>query len=319
MLAPSVPGAAGSLGPRIKVLDFGIAKLSGELGGRVRTETGVAMGTPAYVAPEQCVNAPCVDGKADVYALGIMLYELVAGRLPFAAEHGFEQLQAHVHAEPVPLAVAQPSVAPELAELVDTMLAKEPARRPSMAEVSQRLDRMPAAGRSRLRAMRARLPWLLATSGAAVILGGVWLAAGSVRDKTRGAVTVPPYREAAPQGPRTVRWVVSSQPSGADVLSADGQLLGSTPWERERPAGPGETVLTLRHRGHESRVLLLSHDTSLTTTLSLVPLPPASGSTAIPDPRPPIRNKANPVPEKPARSRPTSGKADRVKVELMFD
>jgi serine/threonine-protein kinase len=60
---------------RVKVLDFGIAKLSTQSDGKARTETGAMIGTPAYMAPEQCLGAPTVDGKADVYALGVMLYE----------------------------------------------------------------------------------------------------------------------------------------------------------------------------------------------------------------------------------------------------
>ena len=60
---------------RVKVLDFGIAKLSSQADGKARTETGAMIGTPAYMAPEQCLGAPTVDGKADVYALGVMLYE----------------------------------------------------------------------------------------------------------------------------------------------------------------------------------------------------------------------------------------------------
>jgi serine/threonine-protein kinase len=72
-------------GERVKVLDFGIAKLAGDTSGGLRTRTGSVIGTPIYMAPEQCRGAGNVDHLADIYALGIMLFEMLCGRPPFAA------------------------------------------------------------------------------------------------------------------------------------------------------------------------------------------------------------------------------------------
>src|ERR1700712_3443235 len=75
-------------GERTKLLDFGIAKLRQEYqggGDQVMTRAGVMMGTPLYMAPEQCRNASDVDDKADVYSLGVMLYRMLAGKPPFSA------------------------------------------------------------------------------------------------------------------------------------------------------------------------------------------------------------------------------------------
>ena len=71
---------------RVKVLDFGIAKMAAGASGQLKTATGTTIGTPEYMAPEQCTGSTALDGKADVYALGVMLYEMLAGALPFRAE-----------------------------------------------------------------------------------------------------------------------------------------------------------------------------------------------------------------------------------------
>jgi len=87
---PEVPG-----GERIKLLDFGIAKLAVESSGTVNvTKTGAVMGTPTYMAPEQC-RGVAVDHRADLYALGCVIYELCCGRPPFVGEGTGDVLAAH--------------------------------------------------------------------------------------------------------------------------------------------------------------------------------------------------------------------------------
>ena len=89
---------------RVKVLDFGIAKLTGESVGEgaPRTRTGMMLGTPEYMAPEQVTGSP-IDARTDVYALGIVLYEALAGHRPFGADNQFEILRAHLETPPPPL------------------------------------------------------------------------------------------------------------------------------------------------------------------------------------------------------------------------
>ena len=82
--------------------------------------------------------------------------------------------------------------------------------------------------------------------------------------------------------PVQVSWKIDSDPQGAEVVRADGQLLGTTPWELDRPPGTGETVLTLRHPGFKDKTLLLSHSTDVKTEVYLdpvaaTPAPPAPG------------------------------------------
>ncbi len=130
---PDVPG-----GERVKVLDFGIAKLGGGTGG-VKTREGVIIGTPRYMAPEQCRAQP-VDHRADLYALGCVLFEMLSGRPPFVADDAVAVLTAHVLDAPPTLAAVGVTVSASCEGLVRDLLAKSPDDRPaSMEAVLERL------------------------------------------------------------------------------------------------------------------------------------------------------------------------------------
>ena len=134
----------------IKILDFGIAKLvSGNNEGNThKTRTGSMLGTPAYMSPEQARDASAIDDRADVYALGCILFEMVAGRPPFVRPGAGEVMIAHVIEPPPPLSSLVPEVDPTLEALVAQMLEKDPAARPqTMTEVQSRLDNL-VAGRA---------------------------------------------------------------------------------------------------------------------------------------------------------------------------
>lgn len=129
-------------GERAKVLDFGIAKLDSMSGGFVRTRTNTVMGTPAYMAPEQCRGIKAIGDRVDVYALGVMLFEMLAGRTPFVAEAPGDLIGMHMFAPPPLLSTYLPHCDPSLARLVATMLQKDPTTRPSMSDVAQTLKAM---------------------------------------------------------------------------------------------------------------------------------------------------------------------------------
>ena len=86
----------------VKLLDFGIAKLTSDQPGSSRTRTGIVMGTPAYMSPEQCEGRGNIDHRTDIYALGIVLYEMLVGRVPFIGEGYGEILVQHLTQPPVP-------------------------------------------------------------------------------------------------------------------------------------------------------------------------------------------------------------------------
>jgi serine/threonine protein kinase len=118
---------------RVKVLDLGLARDLHPSGVAERfTSPGQTLGTPDYMAPEQCVDPHAVDGRADVYGLGCTLYELLAGRPPFAGPgygSAFQKMRAHVEA-PVPrIRERRPDVPERLAAALECMLAKDPTGR----------------------------------------------------------------------------------------------------------------------------------------------------------------------------------------------
>ncbi|HEY6179443.1 MAG TPA: serine/threonine-protein kinase [Kofleriaceae bacterium] len=125
---PEVPG-----GERIKLLDFGVAKLALESStSPTVTRTGAVIGTPTYMAPEQC-RGVAVDHRADLYALGCVIYELCCGRPPFRGEGFGDVLAAHIHM-PVPAMSIAAEIPENVEALVRRLLAKAPGDRLQTAE-----------------------------------------------------------------------------------------------------------------------------------------------------------------------------------------
>ncbi|WP_328791793.1 serine/threonine-protein kinase [Streptomyces sp. NBC_00273] len=134
----------------VTICDFGIARLAEETGTGL-TATGAAIGTPTYMSPEQARGDRRIDGRSDLYSLGCMLYELLAGRPPFTGS-GLSVLSQHLTGEPAPIRDLRPAVPEELERLVLELLAKEPAARPADAEqVIDRLRKAATGARSRSR------------------------------------------------------------------------------------------------------------------------------------------------------------------------
>ena len=111
------------------VTDFGIAKVAENRG---LTMTGIAVGTPSYMSPEQCA-AKDITGKSDQYSLGIVAYEMIAGKQPFEADSAMAIMFAHFHEQPKPIHEVRPDCPPDLSAAVMRMLEKAPDNRwPSM-------------------------------------------------------------------------------------------------------------------------------------------------------------------------------------------
>jgi tetratricopeptide (TPR) repeat protein/TolB-like protein len=158
------------------VADFGIAKAitaSVEHGGF--TSTGVALGTPQYMAPEQGAADPTTDARADLYALGVVAYEMLAGQPPFQGRSAAHLLAAHATERPVPLRERRPAVPVALADMVMRLLEKRPADRPQQAD-----ELLPILEMSQARTPEPVTTIRVAHSTTSISHRRRWLAAGVV-------------------------------------------------------------------------------------------------------------------------------------------
>lgn len=192
------------------VTDFGIAKaLSAsrtQAPGGTLTQVGTSIGTPAYMAPEQASGDPATDHRADLYALGCVAYEMLAGGGPFAGRPTHQLFAAHLTEVPALLNTTRPDVPYPLAQLVARLLEKDPARRPQSArEVLQSLEAVntSAVVPSALGASRRRTWVLAALAAGLLVITGVGYAAwrgthaGANADAAISGVAVLPFENAS--------------------------------------------------------------------------------------------------------------------------
>lgn len=126
--------AFGQDGMNAKVFDFGLSLLSAEFSISRLTAPGVTFGTPQYMPPEQARNAGAADERADIYALGVIAYEMLAAKFPFEGETPLEVWRNATHGKPVDLTVHRPDVPAELAQLIMKAISRDPADRPQTAK-----------------------------------------------------------------------------------------------------------------------------------------------------------------------------------------
>jgi serine/threonine-protein kinase len=112
-----------------KVLDFGLVKLTSDAGAATLTGEMTVSGTPMYMAPEQAVGDRLLDARADIYALGAMLYFALTGQAPFTGENAFEVMMAHARDPVVPPSQVRPGIPEDLEQVILRCLAKKPGER----------------------------------------------------------------------------------------------------------------------------------------------------------------------------------------------
>jgi serine/threonine-protein kinase len=188
--------------PHAKLVDFGMAYRSELRDGESRTQLGAILGTALYMSPEQTLGMT-VDGRADVYSLGVVMYELATGALPFEGIGPIEVMRAHLNQPPRPPRALKPSISPAYEEVILRCLAKEPQNRwQSMAELGRAIVGTPEArphaeGTSAVgRAAAASLPKITPALGPHSVPGATQaagaatlLAAGGVRRQARIATS----------------------------------------------------------------------------------------------------------------------------------
>ncbi|HMU38341.1 MAG TPA: serine/threonine-protein kinase [Pseudomonadota bacterium] len=259
--------SATATGERVKVLDFGIAKLIEEQNeGGVQTRATELLGTPNYMSPEQCRGAKGVDEKTDVYALGVMMFEMLVGRPPFSGSALGELMAKHMY-EPAPkVAAVNPHVPEKIAHLVDVLLDKDKEKRPTMAVLEVQLEQLttelpaPQKHRHRNSGAMAVVPSDRTAEPDAKTVAGVtptpnaitgvvekakrsktWIAmVGAFLLVAGGAGAFWGLRKPSPpkpaevETPKRIRWQLRSLPAGAKVVRmSDKVMLGQTPLEQE--------------------------------------------------------------------------------------
>jgi serine/threonine-protein kinase len=285
----------------VKVLDFGLAKLLHDDGAAAhQSRPDMVMGTPFYMAPEQCEGASEVDGRADVYALGVVLFEMLTGKLPFGGDSDREVLTKQMTMPAPAVRSLAPGVPAALDAIVRRALAKAPADRfPSMVALGEallapggyvtpfatRADEKAAevvrAARpmSRAEIMLNRAP--PASSPAepppsappprprrravsfvgVVALASLALSAGGMLWWNR---RTPTGTRTDTRAPATVALSFSSDPNGATVLGPDGAVLGTTPLSIQVARVETPVAFVFQKPGFETK------------TLSLIPNVPSS-------------------------------------------
>jgi hypothetical protein len=185
---------------RAKVLDFGLARPLDEA--EPITRSGVLVGTPMYMSPEQ-VNGEPLDGRSDVFSLGVVLYRMATGGEPFRGANLTAMLRAVAEQEPAPPDAVNPKVPEALADLIRRMLAKDRAARPDAAEVAEALraiEEGSALPTTEWRPRRRRMPFLGGV--AALVFAALLVLAAGGYGLWRGLRPAPgPAPEAAPPGP----------------------------------------------------------------------------------------------------------------------
>ena len=135
----------------VKVLDFGIAKVAGgSAPGQDRlTRAGMVLGTPAYMSPEQCRGTGELDSRSDIYSLGVMLYQMLTGELPFVSDQFMEVMIAHITTPPVSPIQKNPKISAHVNAAIMRALEKDPHKRwDSMVEFWAALENLPPASKA---------------------------------------------------------------------------------------------------------------------------------------------------------------------------
>jgi serine/threonine-protein kinase len=163
------------------VADFGIAKAVSAAGGQAITQTGMAVGTPQYMSPEQAAGEKDLDGRSDLYALACVLYEMLAGQPPFTGPTVESVVHQHLAAEPRAITTIRPAVPAPVAAALQRALAKSPADRFNpVAQFSDAISALPAVAATPPGTARRALRWAVPAAGVvvavALVIASPWRA-----------------------------------------------------------------------------------------------------------------------------------------------
>ncbi|HEX8790454.1 MAG TPA: serine/threonine-protein kinase [Polyangiaceae bacterium] len=191
---------------RIKLLDFGVAAFQQPVSRPESSLTWSEMivGTPRYMAPEQIASSKQVDARADVWALGVTLYELLSGEPPFGGTTVLAVLNQIEHQEPPPLSTRRPDVPPQVAAVVHRCLSKDPASRPADARALVEALTQPTSveGSAPDRRRWPRLAWVAAPGAGLLVVVGLALAGHKTEAEPASPEPVPSLVVSSPPPPQ---------------------------------------------------------------------------------------------------------------------
>jgi serine/threonine-protein kinase len=316
----------------VKILDFGIAKLTGPEGSGTQTRTGVMVGTPLFMAPEQCRGSGQVDHRADVYSLGCILYRMLTGQPPFTHAGIGELIAAHLYETPPAPRELLPAIPEPFEAVILRALAKRPDDRyQTMTELIRDLDAASAAltadayaragGRTAVLpavdgAPLTPLPPMTTSrrgiSGAPVVATPVPGAPASPHAGLEGRTQVLPPTVAAP----AVTGDSQRLRSKTTFSGASGSMEAAPAVTSLRPRGPGRLLIAGAVIGVAAVAALVLVPDRKPPSLSVVPAaaptaepplarvepPPRAPAPAAPSPPPPAAEKAPPPAPSPAEA-----------------
>lgn len=251
----AVPG-----GERVKILDFGIAKHAGDEPGKLKTRTGLLMGTPMYMSPEQCRGAGDIDHRSDIYALGCVMFTMLAGRPPFGSGAPGDLVAAHLREAPPLAALHVPGLPVVVDQILQRCLQKSPAERfQSMTELDEAIA---AIEQPRTRPPEAQKDLAAALARAAAIsfsqeVSGGEPAQHSARPAGDGMNAVNPGpttlngasgQSMTPNAIRNSRRRIAAVIAGAILIGCAGAIAMS----RGNDRGAARTVTSAERRGDGS-------------------------------------------------------------------
>lgn len=294
----------------IKITDFGIAHIENPEATQL-TQTGDVLGTPAYMAPEQVLGQP-VDGRSDLYSLGVILYEMAAGKRPFKGENIATIFQSIIHENPESPVKTNPSLHGELSQIIMKCLAKSPDLRFATGRtLADALEKCQESSEAATMTARASVESITRPLGRFVVVPLVFLIvvcfAGVVyfywihfpekkREELRtGSVPgmqdakseptalhpspVAGNDEALPSDIKTGLLKITTFPIGAHVI-IDGERKGTTPLEIRLPSGHYELRLNLEGYGDWAASVKIAENALVQVPVDLLPLSPPGFSNA---------------------------------------
>ncbi len=294
----------------VKVLDFGISKMKHEDDGLDLTRTGVMMGTPYYMSPEQARGSKAIDHRADIYAAGVILHECLTGAVPFAGDNYHALLQQILRGDPPPPSATVPGIPRELDDVVVKALSKEPERR--FATATAMLEALIPFGATRPAPRRDDAPTVARSHDAGdvtisdtglradALLATEPLEAPRARPESSGVgIARPSFAGRDPTA--RARAGVASSGTPAERLSAPAGLPRSSDPSPPRAFSPPSASITTPTNTTNKRYFFAASDDFVPDRArSIVPL----GARLSAPPAPPS------VPYAPERSGPTSALRD---------